>query len=770
LLREFRLVAGLTQEELAERAGLSQRGVSDLERGRRRKPYPATVRRLSAASRIAAEDQAALELAAHGRRGPARRTTSIQGAPPSPTSFVGRERELAHAQALLASNRIVTLTGTGGIGKTRLASELAARAIPRLAERLIVVELAGLSDPRLVAHALATQLGVHDEPGLPIFERIVATIGSARLLLVLDNCEHVLTGCTPLVRTLLSGCRRTRILTTSREPLGVDGETCWSVPTMGFDRAQAASPDRLGGFDAVKLFVERTRAVWPTFALSNHTALAIGRICQRLEGIPLAIELAAARTRVLSVDELDARLEDRFQLLVMGPAHGDPRHRTLRTALDWSYALLSEDEQGLFERLSVFRGGAVLEAIEVVCGPARSVTPVVDVVQSLAEKSLIAPETEAGGAIRFRQLETVREYAGLHLAQHGTDQRARNQHLEYFAGLCERAEAAWRTPAEPVWFDRLEREHDNVRAALDWSEQCAKRIETGLRLGTASSHFWAVRGHAVEGRRWLEKLLAAPADIDSAVRAAALYAAAYLAFENGDYARASTWSTDSLALRRKLGDPNGIAVSLNQLAIQAASQGRFEEAHAGFEESLATSRAAGAQQTIAAALVNLAMTARHLARFDEARTLLGQSLDLFRALGSRTGENRALHALGNLAVDTHDPLAAREWFAQALRLSVEIQDMSSVARCLESFASLEVEEGDAVRAATLYGAAESLRQSIGVPATAVSRPAQADRVAKLERRLGQVRFLAAWKHGQTISHERVVHLALRQIPTALTSS
>jgi non-specific serine/threonine protein kinase len=764
LLREFRLVAGLTQEELAERAGLSQRGVSDLERGTRRNPYPGTVRRLAAAMRLAAEDQAALELAAHGRRGPARKTTSTEGVPSSPTSFIGRERELAHAQQLLARGRMVTLTGTGGIGKTRLAREVAARAIPRLAERLIVVELAGLSDRGLVGGALATQLGVHDEPGVPILERIVATIDSARLLLVLDNCEHVLAGCTTVVQTLLAGCPRIHILATSREPLGVDGETCWAVPPMGFDRAHSSSPDRLGSYDAVKLFVERTRGVWPTFALSNHTALAVSRICQRLEGIPLAIELAAARTRVLSVDELDARLDDRFQLLVMGPAHGDPRHRTLRTALDWSYALLSEDEQRLVERLSVFRGGTVLEAIEVVCGPARSVTPVVDVVQSLAEKSLIAPETEAGGAIRFRQLETVREYAGLRLAQHGTDEDARDQHLEYFAEFSERAEAAWRTPAEPVWFDRLEREHDNVRAALAWSEQCAKRIETGLQLGTALSHFWAVRGYAVEGRRWLEKLLAAPAEVDPAVRAAALYAAAYLAFENGDYARASTWCKDSLALRRKLGDPTGIAISLNQLAIQAASQGRFEEAHAGFEESLATSRAAGAQQTIAAALVNLAMTARHLARFDEASTLLGQSLELFRALGSRTGENRAVHALGNLAVDTQNPLAAREWFAQALTLSVEIQDMSSVARCLESFASLEVEDGDAVRAATLYGAAEALRQSIGVPATAVSRPAQADRVAKLERRLGHTRFLAAWKHGTAISPERVVHLALGQIP------
>jgi predicted ATPase len=480
------------------------------------------------------------------------------------------------------------------------------------------------------------------------------------VLLVLDNCEHLLRDCTSLVNTLLAGCPRLSILATSREPLGAAGESCWSAPAMGFDRSHASSPGQSRRSDAVSLFVERTHAVWPTFVLSDQNAAAVNRICRRLEGIPLAIELAAARTRVLSVDDLDARLEDRLQVLVMGPAHIDPRHRTLRAALDWSYALLAEDEQRLLERLSVFRGGAVLEAIEAVCRPPQSVAPIVDLVQSVVEKSLITPDPQSDGVIRFRQLEAIREYAGQHLARRGAQDETRDQHLRFFAEFCERAEAAWRSPHEQVWFDRLDREHDNVRAALHWAEQCADRVEAGLRLAAALSHFWAVRGHAVEGRRWLEKLLAAPAAVDSAVHAAALYAAGYLAFENGDYVHAATWAKDALTLRRRLGDFQGIASSLNQLAIHAASQGRFEEAHAGFAESLATSRAAGDQTTVAAALVNLAMTARHLARFDEAEKLLGQSLELFRTLGNRTGENRALHALGNLALDTRDLVVARE--------------------------------------------------------------------------------------------------------------
>ena len=768
LLRQFRLVAGLTQEELAERAGLSQRGVSDLERGTRRNPYPATVRRLAAAMRLADEDHAALQAAAQTRRGPARRAAPDAGVTSWPTLFIGRERELGQAQALLAGHRMVTLTGTGGIGKTRLALALAAQAAPELAEGVTVVELAGLSDPHLVAGVLATRLDLRREPRVPLVESIVATIGNARRLVVLDNCEHVLDGCTPLMEALLAGCPRIRILATSRVPLGIGGESCWSVPAMTFGAAHGASLDELGRYDAIKLFVDRVRAVWPTFALSSETADAVSHICHRLEGIPLAIELAAARTRVLSVPELDARLEDRFSLLVMGPVHAEPRHRTLEAALDWSYALLSEDEQRLFDGLSVFRGGAALEAIEAVCAPPDRAPPVADLVQSLLENSLATAELEPDGTIRFRQLETVREYGGLHLAQHGGDNEARDRHLKYFAELCKRAEATWRTSGEEVWFDRLEREHDNVRAALDWARTRATRVETGLRLAVAMKHFWAVRGHAVEGRRWLEALLAATGVADTSVRADALHAAAHLAFENGDYVCSTSWSREALALRRELGDMNRIAMSLNQLAITSASQGSFEEAHAGFEESLAISRAVGDQTTAAAALTNLGMTARHLTRFDEARALLGQSLELFRMLGSRTGENRALHALGNLAIDVHDQMAARTWFREALIVSVDLKDMSSVARCVESIASVELEWGDGVRAARLYGGAEALRQAIGVPPTAVSRPARDERVARLERLLGRERFLAAWKHGQAMSPERAVQLALAASPCLAT--
>jgi non-specific serine/threonine protein kinase len=675
------------------------------------------------------------------------------------TGFIGRDRELAHVRTLLASNRLVTLTGTGGIGKTRLALETAARATPELAACVTVVELAGVSEPLLVPRTLATRLDLRDDATVPIVQRIVATIGPTLMLLVLDNCEHVLSGCIPLVEALLDACPRIRILATSREPLGVEGEARWSIPAMQSEGADTASLEQLGRFDSVKLFVTRARAVWPMFALSSQNAQAVGRICRRLEGIPLAIELAAARTRVLSVDQLDARLEDRFGLLVMGPPHTDPRHRTLRTALDWSYGLLSEDQQRLFERLSVFRGGALLEAIEAVGAPPRRV-PVADLVQSLVEQSLLSADAEPGGTIRFHQLETVREYAALHLEQHAGVEHTRDRHLRYFVELCEQAQTTWRTPSEQLWFDRIEHEHDNVRAALGWAQQSLGHIEVGLRLAAAMEHFWGVRGYAVEGRRWLEDSLAAPVAVEPAVRGAALYAAAHLAFDNGDYASSTTWCRQALAVRRKLGDTRGIAMSLNQLAILNASQGRFEEAHAEFQESLATSRAAGDQHTVAAALVNLAMTARHLARFEEARMLLAQSLDLFRGLGSRTGENRTLHALGNLAADEHDAAAAYAWFRQALALSIDLKDMSSVARCLESVASLEAERGDGVRAATLYGAAEALRESIGVPATAVSRPAQAERFAKLERRLGHKRFLAAWNQGQSMSTERAIHRAL----------
>ena len=419
VLREFRVTAALTQEELAEKAGLSPRGISDLERGARRSPHPATVRRIAVALRLADDDRSALEAAARPPRAAPAATPRLNGAPAQLTSFVGRAREQAEVERLLGTQRLVTLTGMGGIGKTRLALAVAASAVPDHADSAVVVELAALADPLLVARELASAVGVHEDAGRPILD----TLGGARRPTPARRPRQLRASPGRVCRarsSLLSASARLRILATSREPLGIPNETIWPVPPLAVSEGELPSLDRLAEFGAVRLFEDRARAVWPTFELSEQNAPAVARVCRRLDGIPLAIELAAARTRVLSVEQIDARLEDRYRLLVWGAAGAPARHQTLLAAVDWSYALLTDAERLLFDRLSVFRGGAELEAVEAVCGfapsanhaePGIDAADVADLLQSLVEKSLVTADPQADGTVRFEQLETLREYA-----------------------------------------------------------------------------------------------------------------------------------------------------------------------------------------------------------------------------------------------------------------------------------------------------------------------------------------------------------------------
>jgi predicted ATPase/DNA-binding XRE family transcriptional regulator len=441
LLRELRTVAGLTQEELAEQSGLSPRGISDIERGARRSPHPATVRRLSAALQLVDDDRARLETAAYRARAAQQRKPDLpvggKHFPVQLTSFVGRDLEQLEIHRALSTSRLVTLSGGGGIGKTRLALAVAERAVPELADAVIVVELGALSDPSLVPRELASAIGIRADGVRPIVDSLLTALADARVLVVLDNCEHLLGACANLVAALLGSCERLRILATSRESLGVPYEQVWTVPPLALPKG-GTSVERLAQVGAVRLFVDRARAVWPTFELAEDTAAAVSSVCCRLEGIPLAIELAAARMRVLSVQEIDARL------LVWGVGGAPAHHQTLEAAVDWSYEGLSESEQLLFDRLSVFRGRAPLEAVEAVCGSDRChPAETVDVLQSLVEKSLVVAEPESNGAIRFRQLETLREYAQTRLCSRGETDILRARHLEYLAHLAEQAAQGW---------------------------------------------------------------------------------------------------------------------------------------------------------------------------------------------------------------------------------------------------------------------------------------------------------------------------------------
>jgi predicted ATPase/DNA-binding XRE family transcriptional regulator len=763
VLRELRVAAALTQEELAEVAGLSPRAISDLERGERLSPRHATVRRLATALKLDAEVLTALESAARPRRAPVAATLHVGGLGGSRTSFVGRAREHAEVTRLLASHRLVTLTGLGGIGKTRLAVAVAEAAVPDRADSAVLVELAQVSDPVLVPRELASALGLRESADRPIVESILATLAERHVIVVLDNCEHLLAACARLVDALLSACAHVRILATSREPLGVAPETSWTVPPLAVADSNSLSVERLAEFGAVQLFADRARAVWPTFELSEHNAHAVARVCHRLDGIPLAIELAAARTRVLSVQQIETRLVDRYRLLAWGAPNAPARHQTLLAAVDWSIALLSDAERLVFDRLSVFRGGCSLDAAEAVCaGEELQPDDVAEVVHALVDKSLIVTSPGPDGSVRFSQLETLRDYARTRMAAQpaGSDEALNARHLAYFVDLANRAEHALRGPEELVWLDRLERDHDNLRAALGWAAARDDGLVDALRLTGGIWRFWMVRGHVVEGRRWLEDLLSRSGVVPHAVRARGLDAAGTLAFQNADYESARARLEESLALFRALGDQPGVAGVLSHLGSLTFVQGQRAHARAMFEESLLVSRSIGDRAGTASVLVNLANTARAQAELDEAHACLSQALELFRELHIRGPEANALHGMGNLAYDRGELDKAVRAYRDALRLAQQVQDWGCVARCIESLAAVSGKQRQPARAAQLYGAVEALREDIGIPITGPRRQTHDSFITFLQGLLGPGALAAAWKRGRALSREQAVNMAL----------
>jgi predicted ATPase/DNA-binding XRE family transcriptional regulator len=768
VLRELRVVAGLTQEELAERSGLSPRGISDLERGARLNPRLVTVRQLAAALELSDGDRAALEQAANRARMPVPRELAVPASrahvPVQLTSFVGRDRELSEIQRLLRTNRLLTLRGPGGIGKTRLALAVAEQAVPQHADRVICLEFGASSDPLLVPRQLASALGIREQAGRPLVDRLRLAMADTRLLLVLDTCEELLPACADLVTVVLAASRGARILVTSREPLGVANETVWPVPPLALADDQAGSIDRLAQVGAVRLFVDRARSVWPTFELSALNALAVARVCRRLDGIPLAIELAAARIRLLSFDQLDARLQDRYRLLVPGAVGAPAWHQTLLAAVDWSYALLSNAERLLFDRFSVFQGGARLEAVEMVCTRDSLQPPeVADLLQSLVDKSLLLAEQEPDGTVRFGELETLKEYGRARVRERGGSDALRTHHLEFHRRLAEQAVSELDGPDRQAWLERLDFEHDNMRAALAWALQAEAPscLEAGVRLAGALWRFWDIREHGVEGRRWLASLLDRPGPVAPEVRALALDGAGCLAMAQADDAGAWKLTHAALVLWRQLGDLRGVAVALDHLGRIASTRGETARACGLYQQSVATSLAVDDRRTAVLALSSLGTLARHRGAYDAAIGFIEQGLEIHRQLGDRHGEADMTLALGNVAFERGDLTRAAEQYRQALPLADACSAWDTVARALEGLASVLAQRNRQLeRAARLYGAAQALREQIGASVSGAGQPKHEPAVELAETLLGRPALLAAWHFGRGMSRERAVKLAL----------
>jgi predicted ATPase/transcriptional regulator with XRE-family HTH domain len=608
LLRRFRLAAGLTQEALAERAGLSARGIQDLERGSRTSPRAETVRLLADAlelQRAELIEAAHPELATAGA-GPAARSVPRRLPIPA-TPLVGRERQVAAACALLRKSgaRLVTLTGPGGIGKTRLALAVAAALAAEFADGVAWVELAPLDDPALVANAIARALGVTEHGERPLPELLAQAVAERHVLLVVDKCEHVLPAM-PLLGKLLAAGPRLSVLATSRSRLRLRGEHDLPVEPLAVpepDGAKAPPLAGLAGVAAVRLFVERAAEVRPGFVLTPDTAPAVAAICRRLEGLPLALELAAARVKVLAPEALLTRLAPRLPLLTGGARDAPARQQTMHDAIAWSHDLLNEREQALFRRLAVFAGGFTLEAAESVMAvgeaPAdtqHAASGTLDLISALVDQSLLRlGEPRAYDAIgddRFTMLETVREYALERLACAGETAAVQHTHADFYLALAERADPELTGPGQAVWLERLEAEHNNLRAALAWVI-AAEEAESALRLAAALGRFWRMHGHPREGLTWLERALTLSDNLPTATRAKALEGAGRLVHDQDDPDRAVALYQEALAMWQALGDLQGQARLLDDLGNIAHDRGDFTRAVTLHEQALALAQQAG---------------------------------------------------------------------------------------------------------------------------------------------------------------------------------
>lgn len=647
------------------------------------------------------------------------------------TSFVGREREISEVRRLIVSARLVTLTGAGGCGKTRLALRVASEVLDDYADGVCWVELAPLTDSTLVPQAVAKALGLYELPNQPISETLANYLATKQLLLVLDNCEHLIGACTQLSEMLLRNCPDLKILATSREALSIGAEQLWLVPPLSLpDSQHSLQTGMMARSEAVRLLIERARAVKPEFVLTDENGSAVQEICKRLDGIPLAIELAAARMKVLSVEQIVARLDDRFNLLNVGNRTALQRHQTLRALIDWSYDLLPEAERVLLQRLAVFVGGCTLEAAESVCaGEHIERRQILDLLTHLVDKSLVLVE-EHGGAARFRMLETIRQYASEKLQASGEHDWLRNSHLTYFLKFTEEAEPHITSAARQIWLIRLDAEHDNLRAALEWTETCSD-LRSGLRLAGALAWFWRFTNYSSEGRRWLERALATHPDHSRSAtdpnelryRAKALLGAGLLAWGFGNFHNTRALLEESLVLFRQIGDRRSTAHVLTILGAQVGDvANEFTRARPLLQESVTILRAlvredgvAWDQWWLAYALNRLGEVTHHN-DLAGARPILDEALALARRLSDIWLISQMLMILGSMDAKQGDFVSAHARFEESLSIFRESGSKRNIAWALGALGDIARYAGHYGQAAPFYTDGLTLYRETGHPA------------------------------------------------------
>lgn len=677
-------------------------------------------------------------------------------------SFVGRRREVTEARRLLSVSRLVTLTGIGGVGKTRLALRVAADARRSFDDGVWLITLGELQDPALVADTVAAGLGLREQSALRAFQLLTDFLTDRQLLLVLDNCEHVVDAVAALAEELLTTCPDLRILATSREALDIGGEATLRVPPLACpDPGKPSSLLGLPGYDAVALFTDRACTAVPGFGLTETNRIAVAGICHRLDGLPLPIELAAARLRAMSAAQILQRLTDRYTLLTGGSRGAPTRQQTLRLCVDWSYELCTAPEREMWARLAVFAGSFELDAAEAICGGELAPDVLLDVVASLVDKSILIRE-ERGTVVRYRLLETLRDYGWEKLREIGADKAFQGRHRDWYERLALRAEAEWISPRQLEWMSRLEREQPNLREALEFCLTEPVDADAGLTIAGALYPFWRCRGLLSEGRHWLDRTLAHPIGLPSALRVKALYGGSMLAAVQGDLDTATVLTEEGRVLAEQLSDPASRALTSDAAGYLALFRGDFPRAIVCFDAALDGYRSETDVLWQVWSLLGLTLASQLLGDPMRADACHEKLLSITESHGESVYRGWSLWAAGLAKWHRGDPNSAATLLADALLLARKVDDRISSGWCMETLAWIATGEHRAERAAVLMGAAESLSRDMGRP-MAIFPSLQADHEQserQTRRALTGRTYDAAFRTGKSLSFEGAVAYAL----------